>query len=70
MASSSAWRSRGPSVSDPRVLLLDEPLGALDKKLREHMQLEIKQLQRKLRVTVIYITHDQEEALTMSDRMR
>jgi ABC-type Fe3+/spermidine/putrescine transport system ATPase subunit len=56
-------------VFRPRVLLLDEPLGALDKKLREHMQLEIKQLQRRLQVTVIYITHDQEEALTMSDRV-
>jgi len=56
-------------VFRPRVLLLDEPLGALDRKLREHMQIEIKALQRKLRVTVIYITHDQEEALTMSDRI-
>jgi putative spermidine/putrescine transport system ATP-binding protein len=56
-------------VLKPRVLLMDEPLGALDKKLREHMQLELKQLQRKLNITVIYVTHDQGEALTMSDRV-
>jgi ABC-type Fe3+/spermidine/putrescine transport system ATPase subunit len=48
---------------------MDEPLGALDKKLREQMQLEIKHIQRELRLTVIYVTHDQEEALTMSDRI-
>jgi putative spermidine/putrescine transport system ATP-binding protein len=54
-------------VFRPRVLLMDEPLGALDKKLRAHMQLELKHLQRRLHVTVIYVTHDQEEALTMSD---
>ena len=56
-------------VFEPPVLLMDEPLGALDKKLREQMQLEIKRLQKKLGVTVIYVTHDQEEALTMSDRI-
>jgi putative spermidine/putrescine transport system ATP-binding protein len=56
-------------VFRPRVLLMDEPLGALDKKLRTHMQLELKHLQRQLHVTVIYVTHDQEEALTMSDRV-
>jgi spermidine/putrescine ABC transporter ATP-binding subunit len=56
-------------VFRPRVLLMDEPLGALDKKLRAHMQLELKHLQRQLHVTVIYVTHDQEEALTMSDRV-
>jgi putative spermidine/putrescine transport system ATP-binding protein len=56
-------------VYGPPVLLMDEPLGALDKKLREQMQLEIKHLQRELRLTVIYVTHDQEEALTMSDRI-
>jgi putative spermidine/putrescine transport system ATP-binding protein len=56
-------------VYGPPVLLMDEPLGALDKKLREQMQLEIKHLQRELRLTVIYVTHDQEEALTMSDRV-
>lgn len=56
-------------VFNPAVLLMDEPLGALDKKLREHMQLEIKHLQEKLGITVIYVTHDQEEALTMSDRI-
>jgi len=48
---------------------MDEPLGALDKKLREQMQLEIKHIQRELQLTVIYVTHDQEEALTMSDRI-
>jgi putative spermidine/putrescine transport system ATP-binding protein len=56
-------------VYGPPVLLMDEPLGALDKKLREQMQLEIKHIQRELRLTVIYVTHDQEEALTMSDRI-
>ncbi|MBX4917895.1 ABC transporter ATP-binding protein [Rhizobium bangladeshense] len=56
-------------VFEPPVLLMDEPLGALDKKLRESMQLEIKQLQQRLGATVIYVTHDQEEALTMSDRI-
>jgi putative spermidine/putrescine transport system ATP-binding protein len=56
-------------IFDPPVLLMDEPLGALDKKLREQMQLEIKQLQRDLHVTVVYVTHDQEEALAMSDRI-
>jgi spermidine/putrescine ABC transporter ATP-binding subunit len=53
----------------PRILLMDEPLGALDKKLREEMQLEIKHIQEDLGITVIYVTHDQEEALTMSDRI-
>ena len=56
-------------VFEPPVLLMDEPLGALDKKLREQMQIEIKRLQQRLGVTVIYVTHDQEEALTMSDRI-
>jgi spermidine/putrescine ABC transporter ATP-binding subunit len=56
-------------VFNPSLLLMDEPLGALDKKLREHMQLEIKHIQRELKVTVIYVTHDQEEALVMSDRI-
>lgn len=56
-------------VNNPKVLLLDEPLGALDLKLRKEMQLELKQLQRKLEITFIYVTHDQEEALTMSDRI-
>ena len=51
------------------MLLLDEPLGALDLKLRKQMQLELKRLQRKLNITFIYVTHDQEEALTMSDRI-
>ncbi len=56
-------------VFNPSVLLMDEPLGALDKKLREHMQLEITQITRSLSITVIYVTHDQDEALTMSDRI-
>ncbi|QRM32211.1 ABC transporter ATP-binding protein [Microvirga sp. VF16] len=56
-------------VFEPPVLLMDEPLGALDKKLREQLQIEIKTLQQRLGVTVIYVTHDQEEALTMSDRI-
>ncbi len=56
-------------VFDPPVILMDEPLGALDKKLRSHMQVELKQLQRRLGATVIYVTHDQEEALTMSDQV-
>jgi spermidine/putrescine transport system ATP-binding protein len=56
-------------VNRPKVLLLDEPLGALDMKLRKQMQLELKRLQKKLGITFIYVTHDQEEALTMSDRI-
>jgi spermidine/putrescine transport system ATP-binding protein len=56
-------------VNNPKVLLLDEPLGALDYKLRKKMQLELKNLQRGLGITFIYVTHDQEEALTMSDRV-
>jgi len=56
-------------VFDPDLLLMDEPLGALDKKLREQMQFELKRLHSELGVTVLYVTHDQEEALTMSDRV-
>ena len=56
-------------VIEPRVLLCDEPLGALDKKLRQSMQFELKQLQRKLGLTMVFVTHDQEEALAMSDRI-
>ena len=56
-------------VYNPPVLLMDEPLGALDKKLREEMQLEIKRIQQELGITAIYVTHDQEEALVMSDRI-
>lgn len=56
-------------VNNPKVLLLDEPLGALDYKLRKTMQLELKNLQQRLGITFIYVTHDQEEALTMSDRV-
>lgn len=56
-------------VFGPRILLMDEPLSALDKKLRERMQIELKHLHRKLGVTTVYVTHDQREALTMSDRI-
>ena len=56
-------------VIEPRVLLCDEPLGALDKKLRQAMQFELKQLQRRLGLTMVFVTHDQEEALAMSDRI-
>ncbi|MEZ5186234.1 MAG: ABC transporter ATP-binding protein [Candidatus Nanopelagicales bacterium] len=56
-------------VNHPRVLLLDEPLGALDLKLREQMQIELKDIQREVGITFIFVTHDQEEALTMSDRV-
>jgi spermidine/putrescine ABC transporter ATP-binding subunit len=56
-------------VTKPRVLLLDEPLGALDKKLRTQMQVELRQLQQSLKITTIFVTHDQEEALTLSDRI-
>jgi spermidine/putrescine transport system ATP-binding protein len=56
-------------VNNPKVLLLDEPLGALDLKLRKQMQMELKHLQQSLGITFIYVTHDQEEALTMSDRI-
>ncbi len=56
-------------VLEPRVLLLDEPLAALDLKLRKQMQLELKSLQRRLGISFVYVTHDQEEALTMSDRI-
>src|SRR5947207_15020093 len=56
-------------VIEPRVLLCDEPLGALDKKLREQMQFERKQLQKSLGVTLVFVTHDRQEALAMSDRI-
>lgn len=56
-------------VNEPKVLLLDEPLGALDLKLRKEMQMELKNMQRELGITFIYVTHDQEEALTMSDKI-
>ena len=56
-------------VNEPEVLLLDEPLGALDQKLRKEMQLELKRLQREVGITFVFVTHDQEEALTMSDRI-
>jgi len=56
-------------VFEPTLVLMDEPLGALDKQLREHMQVEIKHLQQSLGITMVYVTHDQSEALTMSDRI-
>jgi putative spermidine/putrescine transport system ATP-binding protein len=56
-------------VFEPRVLLMDEPLGALDKRLRASLQVELKALQRRMNVTVVYVTHDQEEALTMADQV-
>jgi len=56
-------------VYKPSIVLMDEPLGALDKKLRDHMQLEIKRIHRDLNTTIVYVTHDQEEAMTMSDRI-
>jgi spermidine/putrescine transport system ATP-binding protein/putrescine transport system ATP-binding protein len=56
-------------IKHPKVLLLDEPLGALDKKLREEMQLELRALQQSLGITFIFVTHDQEEAMTLSDRI-
>ena len=59
----------GAVINEPKVLLLDEPLGALDLKLRRQMQLELKRLQKRLGITFIYITHDQEEAINMSDRI-
>ncbi len=56
-------------INHPRVLLLDEPLGALDLKLRKQMQIELKRIQTEVGITFIYVTHDQEEAMTMSDRI-
>jgi putative spermidine/putrescine transport system ATP-binding protein len=56
-------------VFNPQLVLMDEPLGALDKQLREHMQIELKELHRQLGLTFVYVTHDQSEALTMSDRV-
>src|SRR5204863_2700096 len=56
-------------VFEPQLVLMDEPLGALDKQLREQMQLEIRRLHQRLGVTMVYVTHDQAEALTMSDRI-
>ena len=56
-------------INHPKVLLLDEPLGALDLKLREEMQIELKSLQKKLGITFVYVTHDQGEALSMADRV-
>ena len=68
-ARSSAWRWPARSSTGPSVLLLDEPLGALDLKLRKQMQVELKGIQREVGITFLYVTHDQEEALAMSDRI-
>ena len=68
-ASSSGSRWRARSSTCPKVLLLDEPLGALDLKLRKGLQVELKRIQREVGITFLYVTHDQEEALTMSDRI-
>ena len=67
--SSSASRWRRALVVEPAVLLLDEPLGALDKSLRQSMQVELRDLQRRLGITTVMVTHDQDEALTMADRI-
>src|SRR5215207_10918777 len=56
-------------IFEPRILLMDEPLSALDKKLREQMQIEVRHLHKRLGITTVYVTHDQREALTMSDRV-
>ena len=65
-----AARGRRPRAANrPRAPLLDEPLGALDLKLRQHMQVELKRIQREVGVTFVYVAHDQGEALTMSDRI-
>lgn len=56
-------------VNEPQILLLDEPLGALDLKMRKEMQIELKAMHERLGITFIYVTHDQEEALTMSDKI-
>jgi spermidine/putrescine transport system ATP-binding protein len=68
-ASSSASPGRA-LVNRPRVLLLDEPLGALDLKLRKQMQLELKRIQGEVGITFVHVTHDQEEAMTMADNHR
>ena len=68
-ASGSGSRWPGRWSTGPQVLLLDEPLGALDLKLREEMQVELKAIQREVGITFVFVTHDQEEALTMSDRV-
>ena len=68
-ASSNASPWRGRSLLAPACHLLDEPLGALDEKLRREMQIELKQIQRQVGTSFVYVTHDQQEALAMSDRI-
>ncbi len=68
-ASSSAWRSPAPPIYDPPVLLMDEPLGALDKNLREELQDEIRRFHRQVGATIVYVTHDQAEAAALADRV-
>ena len=67
--SSSGWRWPVPFVFSPEVLLMDEPLGALDRNLREEMQAEVRRIHREVGSTVTFVTHDQEEALALSDRI-
>ena len=62
------WRWR-VLIFDPAILLMDEPLSALDKKLREHMKIELREIQQRLNLTIVYVTHDQDEALAMSSRI-
>ena len=69
VTSLSGGQQQRVAICEPRVLLLDEPLGALDLKLRKDMQIELKRIQQRTGITFIYVTHDQEEALTMSDRI-
>ena len=68
-ASSNASRSPARSAHSPQLLLMDEPLGALDVKLRETLQTELLRLQRELRITTILVTHDQQEAMVLADRI-
>ena len=67
--SGKGWRWRGRLVKRPKVMLLDEPLSALDAKLREAMQLELANLQEDVGITFVIVTHDQDEALSMADRI-
>ena len=68
-ASNNAWHWRVRSSFIPPVVLMDEPLGALDKNLRQAIQLQLKEIHQRVGMTVVYVTHDQEEAMNMSDRI-